>query len=860
MAIYAYIAATGKNNLLDANAIHFTGAWNGSTTYVYRDAADDGLNHLWLSLETQSGKPIPSIFESTNYGTTWAHLVQVQAGPPVPPTPSTSSVQPGDWLPSDWAGTNYSAALFDTAITLAETGTNLAQTAYELALLAIYRAGTASGTVFVDLSEVTSLAQTALETAWSGTAAGNQAYTVAGEAYTLAIVGTNAANAASQIAGEAYTLATVGTNAASAASQIAGEAYTLAIVGTNAANAANTLAGEAYTLAIAGTTAASSADMWGRDAFSLAVVGTNAAEAANATAVLALNTAWTGTDAAHAAGQIAGEAYALASLGTVPPFLDDLQDVNAPSPFTNQVLVFNGTAWVAGDVPTQVAPGAFTLFLDEALSGTAGYYFLLTNPSGDSEITLTNVVGGSSPSFVFVGGWIGAPLNRTFVQSGVWEFNTYASVDDASRPVAIITELYTRSSAGSEVLLLSGTSSGVASTSPVVSTTLVSAGSFSTNLTDSLVAKYYFQRGDSPSVNATIYVAGSNHDSHFHTPIGLAHNDLGGLQGGNSTTNEFYHITQSENEALNGADSPSSTNVFVTSNDGRLVAATTALVAAWAGTNAANAASQIAGEAYTLATVGTNAAEAARQIAGEAYTLATVGTNAANAVNSVAGQALTLAWAGTNAAKSADMWGRDAFSLAVVGTNAASAASTIAVTALNTAWAGTSAARSADMWGRDAFSLAVVGTNAANAVNTTAFQALNTAWAGTTAAALSVPLSGGTMTGNLVVPNVQVSSGTVPSSLASSGTILYNFSGAAYQTTTVDTNVRVSGTNMASVREIAVILKSTGSGTRFITYDTNFSFFGNTPPATVTTKDVIIALTSTGNTLSTVLAAAAVAQ
>jgi len=92
-----------------------------------------------------------------------------------------------------------------------------------------------------------------------------------------------------------------------------------------------------------------------------------------------------------------------------------------------------------------------------------------------------------------------------------------------------------------------------------------------------------------------------------------------------------------------------------TVNDG-LIAQTFNL--AVAGTNAANAATTIAGEAYTLATVGTNAAQAANVIAGEAYTLAQVGTVAAAAAYATAAAALsatgtiapthsTLAYSGT---------------------------------------------------------------------------------------------------------------------------------------------------------------------------------------------------------------------
>ena len=180
--------------------------------------------------------------------------------------------------------------------------------------------------------------------------------------------------------------------------------------------------------------------------------------------------------------------------------------------------------------------------------------------------------------------------------------------------------------------------------------------------------------------------------------------------------------------------------------------------------------------------------------------------------------------------------------------------------------AGTTAADSADMWGRTAFSIAVDGTNAAAVAQATAdsaldiaISALNTAWAGTDAAAAAqltadgkVSKTGDTMTGNLVVPNIQLSSGTVATSSALSGTMVYDFNGPAYQFTTVDQDVYVSGTNMASVREIHVVLQSTGTS-RTITYDTNFSWYGSAPPSTIVGSNVLLDLTSTGNLASDVI-------
>ena len=247
-----------------------------------------------------------------------------------------------------------------------------------------------------------------------------------------------------------------------------------------------------------------------------------------------------------------------------------LSDVSIPSPETNQVLTYNGSLWVASDPTSTVAPGAFTFYPDDIASGTNGYFNLSTAPSGQAENQDAVTVGGATP-FATVESYISTYLNRTSVEGGLWEFNSFATVANAARPANVVTDIYTRAINGSETYRFSGTAGPINTTSPTLYTVIVAQGSFAVSATDKLVARYSFQRSTAPSTTATFYHSGSNHASHIHTPLGYSHNNLVGLQGGNPSTEEYYHVTESQFEALVGSSgSASASNPYVTSSDSRL--------------------------------------------------------------------------------------------------------------------------------------------------------------------------------------------------------------------------------------------------------------------------------------------------
>jgi hypothetical protein len=288
--------------------------------------------------------------------------------------------------------------------------------------------------------------------------------------------------------------------------------------------------------------------------------------------------------------------------------------------------------------------------------------------------------------------------------------------------------------------------------------------------------------------------------------------------------------------------------------------ASNALQIAWVGTAAAESGIGLANSVLPTAWAGTSGAASAIGLANEALTRSFAGTSAIDLAN----QALTLAWLGTVSSSE----------LAETALETAWAGTSLAYTALVTTWAGTAAAAASIDLANQVYQVATSGTAAAAAGIGLANQALLVGYTGTALAAAGsnlaynahvdvgtkLDLAGGTLTGNLVVPNIEVGIGTVPYSTAVSGTIYYDFNGPAYQMTTVREGVVfVSAVNMNAGREIAVLLQQSGTS-QALEYSSSFTWYGTIPPATVSNKNVLIAMTSLGDDLSNVIAGVSVAR
>jgi len=298
------------------------------------------------------------------------------------------------------------------------------------------------------------------------------------------------------------------------------------------------------------------------------------------------------------------------------------------------------------------------------------------------------------------------------------------------------------------------------------------------------------------------------------------------------------------------------------------------------GTNAAASAQSVAGAAYALAQIGTNTgtaaytlAQSASDLAQSAYYLAQIGTNTGTAAYNLATSGSNVAWAayvlalaGTTApAPSGDgtAIALEAYALAQIGTNTGTAAYNLAASAQSTANGAFSIAVAGTNAASSAYALAQIGTNTGTAAYNLATSGSNVAWAAyvLALAGTSSPnySAGGTMTGNLKVPNLVVGTGTVPVSSAVSGTIYYDMSGPAYQLTTATSGFQVSAKNSSNGAEVCAVILSDGTQ-RSITYDGNFSWFGTQVPFTplAVNKKVLVALSCISASGSGILGATSI--
>jgi hypothetical protein len=229
MPVYAFADAQGLRTYVDSDDFVFTGTWSSTGTYVadpYQAAQYGSMLYMCVTDNiNKNPATVPTRFRPTRY---WSPMViVVGAGT----TPTDTAYQ--------LAAEAYALAVIGTnlgslAYTLAESGSNLAWESFLLA-----QTGTA-------------VAEAALETA-------NGAFSVATDAYALAIAGTNAGAAGTMaytIAGEAYALAVAGTNVGTMAYTIAGEAYALAVSGTNQIIAVGSVATSGSNIAVAGSNVA----------------------------------------------------------------------------------------------------------------------------------------------------------------------------------------------------------------------------------------------------------------------------------------------------------------------------------------------------------------------------------------------------------------------------------------------------------------------------------------------------------------------------------------------------------------------------------------------------------------------------
>jgi len=231
------------------------------------------------------------------------------------------------------------------------------------------------------------------------------------------------------------------------------------------------------------------------------------------------------------------------------PPLSTLPDVSIPSPTAQQVLAYDGSKWVAADPASTASPVVSTFYLDDTASGTAGYRSLTETPTGGTEVTDSVVITAGSGLTAFDHAYLSDYLNRSALDAGLWEFNIYGSVSAAQ--ASFVAAVSTRSLAGAETEIFRTQTPIVTSTSPILTSSLTAQALTGIDPHDKLLVKFYGTTTGTDPVAFTIYHNGTSHYTHFHTPLLVAHNDLAGIQGGD--TSGYYHLTLNQSGAVTGA-------------------------------------------------------------------------------------------------------------------------------------------------------------------------------------------------------------------------------------------------------------------------------------------------------------------
>ncbi|MHC4332491.1 MAG: hypothetical protein ACYSUV_01925 [Planctomycetota bacterium] len=175
--IYTYVDLDNIIQETTDGVLNYAGNWNGSASYFQDDVVlYNDSRYIALTANGSNVPPVTAVRD-----TKWSVLTLVSSG-----TAFTTGSEATSAYSLAYAAYNiavYGTTTADSAYAIAVYGTTIAESAYSLANYAISISGTGGG-------GDGGLAQYALETAWVGTLAGDQAYDVAQDAYRIAVQGT----------------------------------------------------------------------------------------------------------------------------------------------------------------------------------------------------------------------------------------------------------------------------------------------------------------------------------------------------------------------------------------------------------------------------------------------------------------------------------------------------------------------------------------------------------------------------------------------------------------------------------------------------------------------------------------------
>ena len=166
-----------------------------------------------------------------------------------------------------------------------------------------------------------------------------------------------------------------------------------------------------------------------------------------------------------------------------------------------------------------------TYYFHNDVADVATYEKLLGTPaSGAEDADATALVAGDGE--VLIGSYITYPttgLGVAILRGGVWHFNIYCKVDNATVGTSqIVARVYKRASDTTETELFHCTGPRITTTAVALFDSQVIAPATVLAVTDRLVVKLYAVTTSSASRTITYYYEGTTHYSHIHTPDQIA--------------------------------------------------------------------------------------------------------------------------------------------------------------------------------------------------------------------------------------------------------------------------------------------------------------------------------------------------
>ena len=158
-----------------------------------------------------------------------------------------------------------------------------------------------------------------------------------------------------------------------------------------------------------------------------------------------------------ASGLTAGNATALATARNIAGVsfngtadiaipLANLSDVVIDTPVVNQLLGYNGTNWINTNAPSAGAGAGVVLYnatpVISAL-GTQSNVSVATLASVPVVTAEQTATGTAASNTILFSAFISGPLNRTVIDSGIWDFSNWIGVDSAVGSNKLTRQVYT---------------------------------------------------------------------------------------------------------------------------------------------------------------------------------------------------------------------------------------------------------------------------------------------------------------------------------------------------------------------------------------------------------------------------------